>query len=144
MACDLTHHGVYAFILNARKTEILLIEKSIGPYKGLLDLPGGTPEKLETPEQTVIREVMEETGAEVESLFSHIKFDLVVDYIKSDKTHKLNHTGIVYKASLKTDILPDTKSSDTEGCLWFPISDASEHTVALPTLNAIKQFLKNT
>lgn len=57
---QISHLGVYAVITNA-KNQILLIKKSRGPYKGMLDLPGGGPEFHETFEQTLEREVMEET-----------------------------------------------------------------------------------
>jgi len=138
---SLQHYGVYAFILNEARSHVLLIEKAIGPYKGLLDLPGGTPEDSETSEQTVVREVMEETGAEVDDLISEMTFDLIVDYTKEGRTHKLNHTGVVFQATLKTEILTEIKSSDTNGCLWLPLDEVNADKVALPTLTAFKSFL---
>ena len=59
------HKGVYAIIKN--DNQILLIKKARGPYTGLFDLPGGSPEKDEAPEQTLIREVKEETNCDVAS-----------------------------------------------------------------------------
>ena len=55
-----THLGVYAIIRQNRK--FLLIKKARGPYTGMFDLPGGKIEFGETPEQTLVREVAEETG----------------------------------------------------------------------------------
>ena len=61
-----THHlGVYALIFSEDQSEILLIEKSRGPYKGLYDLPGGSLEPGENLEQTLVREVKEETDCTV-------------------------------------------------------------------------------
>ena len=52
-----------AFIV--RDGRLLLLRRSIEPYAGWWDLPGGFMEIDETPEETVLREVREETGLEV-------------------------------------------------------------------------------
>jgi 8-oxo-dGTP diphosphatase len=44
---------------------ILLIRRNTIPFKGYLALPGGRSEPGETVEETVIREVKEETGLDV-------------------------------------------------------------------------------
>lgn len=56
-----------ALILNERN-ELLVSVRAKEPAKGTLDLPGGFVDMDETAEQGVIREVMEETSLEVESL----------------------------------------------------------------------------
>mgnify|MGYP003295650759 CR=1 FL=1 len=52
--------GSYGLII--KNDKILLIKKSGGPYDGKLDLPGGTIEFCETPEEALIRELKEEVG----------------------------------------------------------------------------------
>lgn len=46
--------------------DILLVKRNTPPFKGYWALPGGRCEKDEMPEQTVVREVKEETGFVVE------------------------------------------------------------------------------
>ncbi len=58
--------GIYAIIL--KQDSILLIKKNRGSYKGKFDLPGGKPEYRETPTETLIREILEETGVKTESM----------------------------------------------------------------------------
>ena len=57
------HLGAYAIIIKDNK--ILLIKKVTGPYDGKLDLPGGTIEFSERPEEALKRELLEEVGIEV-------------------------------------------------------------------------------
>ena len=49
------------------KGEILLVKRSVEPEKGKWCLPGGFIERGETSEQTVFRELKEETGLEAHS-----------------------------------------------------------------------------
>ena len=64
--------AVVAFITNGRG-ELLVERRKMEPAKGTLDLPGGFADVLETAEESLAREVMEETGlrvAEARYLFS--------------------------------------------------------------------------
>ncbi len=54
------HFGVYGVCY--RKNKLLCIEKNAGPYKGRFDLPGGSQEIGEGLTDTLVREVLEETG----------------------------------------------------------------------------------
>ena len=49
--------------------QILLIKRNTRPFVGFWALPGGRMDPGETVEQTIIREVKEETGLEVEILW---------------------------------------------------------------------------
>lgn len=57
--------SVAVFILN-EKGELLVGRRAKDPEKGTLDLPGGFTDFDETAEETVIREVEEETGLRIE------------------------------------------------------------------------------
>lgn len=58
--------AVVAFVTNGRG-ELLVERRKCEPAKGTLDLPGGFADVLETAEEGVAREVMEETGLKVVS-----------------------------------------------------------------------------
>lgn len=59
------HFGVYGVCFENGK--LLCIEKTRGPYQHRYDLPGGSQEVGEGLTETLIREVMEETGLTVRS-----------------------------------------------------------------------------
>lgn len=50
---EFRHLGVYGILI--KNDKILLIRKGNGPYKGLLDLPGGTIEFDESPKEALER-----------------------------------------------------------------------------------------
>jgi ADP-ribose pyrophosphatase YjhB (NUDIX family) len=54
-----------AVIITDEKGELLLTKRGVEPGKGLWCLPGGFIEMGETPEETIVREVLEETGFKV-------------------------------------------------------------------------------
>ena len=89
------HLGAYGLIIKDEK--IVLIKKVGGPYNGKLDLPGGTIEWGETPEQTLIRELNEEVGIDV------IKYELfdansiIFEWIHKEELERGHHLGIFYK-----------------------------------------------
>jgi len=57
-----------AVIIRNERGEILLTRRAHDPGKGLLDLPGGFVDALETVEETVRREVKEELNLELDNL----------------------------------------------------------------------------
>jgi NAD+ diphosphatase len=57
-----------AVLLFNSNGELLLTRRAIEPYLGMLDLPGGFIEPMETGEQAALREIQEELGIPVHSL----------------------------------------------------------------------------
>ena len=118
------HLGVYGLIIKDNK--IVLIKKVGGPYNGKLDLPGGTVEWGETPEQTLIRELNEEVGIDV------IKYELfdansiIFEWIHKEELERGHHLGIFYKVldynnELLEDIKIDEKNDDSLGAKFYEI-----------------------
>lgn len=118
------HLGAYGLIIKDGK--IVLIKKVGGPYNGKLDLPGGTIEWGETPEQTLIRELNEEVGIDV------IKYELfdansiIFEWIHKEELERGHHLGIFYKVldynnELLEDVKIDEKNDDSLGAKFYEI-----------------------
>ncbi|MDR1694428.1 MAG: NUDIX domain-containing protein [Lactobacillaceae bacterium] len=113
-----THFGIYALI--EREDSILLIKKRRGPYSGMYDLPGGTPEGGETEVETLVREVKEETG----SYISDHKFlgdvHVVFDGFKEADGRKgfFFHSGKLYKCEIEGEPLDCISDLDSDGGFW--------------------------
>lgn len=119
------HLGVYGLVIKGE--EVLLIKKAVGPYKGKLDLPGGTVNFGERPNETLIREFDEETGLAITdySLFDvdSVKFL----YKENDKSIMVHHVGIFYKIlgyenDIKENISVDLFNDDSLGAGFYKIS----------------------
>jgi mutator protein MutT len=59
-----TRDGASIAVFKDRK--VLLVRRKRAPFAGLWSLPGGKTEPVETPRQTALRELKEETGIEAE------------------------------------------------------------------------------
>ncbi|MUP39086.1 NUDIX hydrolase [Labilibaculum euxinus] len=59
--------AVAALIVN-EKGELLLAKRAVEPQKGMLDLPGGFVDVMETAEQALCREIKEELNLEISEL----------------------------------------------------------------------------
>ena len=119
------HLGVYGLVI--KEEEVLLIKKAVGPYKGKLDLPGGTVNFGERPNETLIREFDEETGLAITdySLFDvdSVKFL----YKENDKSIMVHHVGIFYKIlgyenDIKENISVDLVNDDSLGAGFYKIT----------------------
>ena len=79
-----------AVILRNERGEILLTRRAHDPGKGLLDLPGGFVDAMETVEQAVCREVKEELNVALEN----------ISYLTSFPNEYLFEGRITYTADL--------------------------------------------
>lgn len=93
---QISHFGVYGVI--EKNSQYLLIRKSRGPYKGLLDLPGGRPKPHEKYEETLKREVLEETKVLVKKVNLLKDFSFKVTYLNDfNQSIEMCHNGLIYR-----------------------------------------------
>jgi ADP-ribose pyrophosphatase YjhB (NUDIX family) len=117
------HLGVYGLVRCEGK--VLLIKKGRGPYNGMYDLPGGGVEFGETPEQTLRREFMEETGLVVEPLQLLAAVSNRVQYVNSSlEVEDLHHLGILYVVELApsedlSSLSEGPDGQDSLGAVWL-------------------------
>ena len=101
---EFKHLGAYGLILN--NDSIILIKKVGGPYNGKLDLPGGTIEFKETPEEALKRELKEEVGIEVTDYDLFDANSVNFEWNHKGQIENIHHIGIFYKInSYKNDLL---------------------------------------
>jgi len=113
--------GVGAVLICAGK--ILLEKRKNDPGKGKWSIPGGLVELGENVEQTVIREVEEETGLHVGKP-EHID---VVDSITRDENGDIKYHFVIidYFVELKGGTLK--ASSDAEELRWVAFDQVGEY-----------------
>ena len=113
--------GVGAVVICDGK--ILLEKRKNDPGKGKWSIPGGLVELGENVEQTVIREVKEETGLEVEKP-EHI--DVVGNVIKDENGEIKYHFVIIdYFVKLKGGTMK--ASSDAEELRWGALDEVEKY-----------------
>ncbi len=126
--------GSYGLVI--KNDTILLIKKNGGPYDGKLDLPGGTIEFNERPQDTLKREMMEETGIEVESFILFDADSVSFEWqFKDDLLFKVHHMGIFYridkyKNEVKSQIKINEENDDSIGACFYNISELKKDDVS--------------
>jgi len=116
--------GAYGLVV--QNEQILLIKKNGGPYDGKLDLPGGTIEFCERPQNALIRELKEEVGINVLEAELFDADSVAFDWSYNGEPLKVHHTGIFYKVNkysneVKSQIEIDEQNDDSLGANYFDI-----------------------
>lgn len=123
------HLGAYGLVIKDNK--ILLIKKVTGPYDGKLDLPGGTIEFGERPENALKREFLEETGIEIKKYTLYDSDSVSFEWLYKEKNIKFHHIGIFYKIeeytnTIKNKIEIDNQNDDSMGAEFYNISQLNK------------------
>lgn len=126
---EFKHLGAYGIII--RNDKILLIKKFGGPYDKKLDLPGGTIEFCERPEDTIKRELMEEVGIEVINYQIFDVDSVSFDWQYKNDSVKVHHIGIFYKIlnynnDIKNVVKVDEINDDSMGAEFYDINKLSK------------------
>ena len=125
------HIGCYGIIEQDNK--IVLIKKARGPYTGKLDLPGGGFEYGETPQECVTREVLEETGLEIESLelADAFAFNCVWNDTNEGDVEELHHVAIFFKVKVKSyDLKTEPDGLDSLGASFYSMDDLDKNNLS--------------
>lgn len=126
--------GTYGLIIKEEK--ILLIKKNGGPYDGKLDLPGGTIEFCERPEDALKRELMEEVGIEIKEYKLFDADSVAFDWnFKEDIIVKVHHTGIFFMINdcsneIKKTVEIDEQNDDSLGAEFYDIAQLNKQQLS--------------
>lgn len=127
------HLGAYGIYIKDGK--ILLVDKCGGPYDGKLDLPGGSIEFCERPNEALIREFKEEVGIDITE-YELLDVDSVnVIWKYNDMIIDVHHIGVFYKIinynnEIKKVIEIDKQNDDSKGADFYEISKLKKEELA--------------
>lgn len=135
------HFGVYGVAY--ANGHLLCIKKKTGPYKNRFDLPGGSQKESEGLTETLVREIMEETGYGV-SNYGHSRcYDVFVQEHSTDAV--VHHIFVLYtiKVIKKYAKLPELidEINDSAGPIWLEISDLTAENTS-PLVARVLEELK--
>ena len=126
-----------AFILND-KNELLVCRRGKEPAKGTLDLSGGFIDMYETGEEGVAREVLEETGLQVEEAV--YQFSLPNTYLYSGF---LVHTLDQFFLCKVKDTSRINAMDDVAESFWLPLDEVNPEEFGLDSVReGVRRFLK--
>ena len=127
------HLGAYGIVIKDNK--ILLIKKVTGPYDGKLDLPGGTIEFQERPEDALKREFLEETGINIKEYTFFDSDSVNISWKHNNQEIRTHHIGIFYLIKdytneIKKDIKIDSKNDDSLGADFYEIGELKKDNLS--------------
>lgn len=137
------HLGVYGLIIKDNK--IVLIKKKTGPYDNKLDLPGGSIEFGEKPEEALKREFLEETGIEIKGYQLFDANSVLIDWVKENEIIKVHHVGIFYKIiehsnKIKKNIEIDDQNDDSLGADFYDIDNLKKEELSQITIFLLEKL----
>ena len=137
------HFGVYGVCY--KHGCLLCIQKTSGPYKNRLDLPGGSQQLDEGLTETLIREVLEETGYTVRSYSNLRIYDA---FVREELTNfMVHHIMAFYDIEINEKepqvVISEAVSdgaNDSLGYIWMDIQEITEEN-ASPLVLKVKSEL---
>ncbi len=121
-----------------RGDEVLLIQRGKGPRKGQWSIPGGMQEVGETAREAGVREVREETGANIE-------IDALVDVVDTiirdkDGAVRTHYTLVDYVGRWIGGSL--MAGDDAQAAVWAPYTELLQYGLWAETLRIIEAARK--
>ena len=118
------HYGVYG--IWRQSGLVVVIRKGRGPYLGMLDLPGGSPQPGETAMETLERELLEECGLNKVAVSSWHAFDFQVEKSSSGEPIEFHHRGLIALVTVQDKVHFIEGVEDVEG---VELIDPMQHAV---------------
>jgi ADP-ribose pyrophosphatase YjhB (NUDIX family) len=120
MAADpRTRLSAYGLCLDASR-RLLLARMAVGPDKGRWTLPGGGVDWGEHPDDALLRELKEETGAEGVTAGRVLAvYSRTYDRSVERPWAPFHHVGIVYEVEGVGEDLVHEQDGSTDRCEWF-------------------------
>ena len=133
----LNNSAAVACLIFNSEGKLLLARRAIEPAKGMLDLPGGFVEPMESAEEAVVREIQEELGVLVTDAKYLASFPN--EYIFSDFSVFTVDLAFVCKVDDIAAIVPADDVSDVE--FFFPKDVAKEELCSESMANIIGEYI---
>jgi 8-oxo-dGTP diphosphatase len=115
--------GVGAVVLSEGK--ILLEKRKNEPGRGKWSIPGGLVDLRESPEQAVIREVLEETCLEVEAP----RLVDVVSDVSLDEAGKVKYHFVIIDYLVTVKHGEVKAESDADALTWVPLDEVEDYNL---------------
>lgn len=140
---EFCQYGAYGIIIKEEK--ILLIKKNGGPYNGKLDLPGGTIEFQEKPEDTLKRELLEEVGIKVKNFKLFDADSVNFEWKFNNLLINGHHVGIFYRVlefenDIQSSLNIDEVNDDSLGAEFYSISELNKDNLSLIALLELEKM----
>ncbi|MCA1054027.1 NUDIX hydrolase [Rossellomorea aquimaris] len=135
--------GVYGIL--HEQNQLLVINKTRGPYINRYDLPGGSLEEGESLTDAMKREFLEETGLQIEIDDGIGTIDFKLPWLWKEYTN-LHHIAVYYsvrriRGELK--IPEQFEGQDSLGATWISEQDASIENASPLVLKAFQWLRTN-
>jgi NAD+ diphosphatase len=142
--CEWCHFNFYlnssaavACLIFNKEGKLLLTRRAVEPAKGMLDLPGGFVEPMESAEAAVIREIKEELGIRVTNVVYLASYPN--EYIYSGFSVFTTDMAFICKVEDLSIIVPADDVSDFE--FIFPNEVKKEEVCSESMMNIISHYI---